>query len=73
MRFDTEADGVVQIRRILEYLYENLKISNVYDAQSKIKRHEEVNNKLNKNNKRRESKFLTSMNNDATSVQKIIS
>ena len=38
MRFDNEQEGVVQMRRILEYLYENLKIANVYDAEDKIRK-----------------------------------
>ena len=32
MRFNSEEEGIVQMRRILEYLYENLKIANVYEA-----------------------------------------
>jgi magnesium-transporting ATPase (P-type) len=38
LRFDSEQEGWIQIRRILEFLYESLKIVNVKDSQNKIKR-----------------------------------
>lgn len=38
LRFDNETEGWVQIRRILDFLYESLKIVNVKDSQNKIKK-----------------------------------
>lgn len=57
MRFNSEEEGMVQMRRILEYLYENLKIASVYDAQAKIKRQRRERRNFSSSTGRRRSFF----------------